>query len=264
VFSWIYDLPNWAMFALFAVMALAVCWGAVFLLRPVMDRLFGSDDHEQRNALLELVLTGTGLFYGLLLGLIAAATYTTYSEADDSVAREATSIAALYRDVSAYPEPLSGQLRGDIEAYVDNVITVAWPIQQRGDVPVEGVDKVNDLQRKLTGFQPATPGQEVLHAEAFRQFNTFVEHRRALLSSVSSSLPAALWGVLIAGALINLLLMSMLAVTRLAAHLAISGLFAVFIAMMIFLIAAMDNPFLGEFSVAPEPFELLQTTLFGR
>ncbi|WP_020672291.1 DUF4239 domain-containing protein [Amycolatopsis nigrescens] len=264
MFSWIYDLPNWAMFVLFVTVALAVCWGAVFLLRPVMDRLFGDDDHEQRNSLLELVLTGTGLFYGLLLGLIAAATYTTYSEASASVANEATTIAALYRDVSGYSEPLRSQLRGDLEGYVDYVIDVYWPMQQRGETSPEGVYRVDEIQRNLMKYEPATPGQEAVHGEAFSQLNSFTQARREMLNSVSGSLPSALWWVLVLGALINLILMSMLAVQRIAAHLLISGLFAVFVAMMIFLIAAMDNPFLGEFSVAPEPFELLRRDLFNR
>lgn len=264
MFSWLYDLPNWGMFLLFVAVALVVCWGSVLLLRPVMDRLFGAEDREQRNSLLDLVLSGTGLFYGLLLGLIAAATYTTYSEADASVASEATAVSALYRDVSAYPEPLRGQLRSDIENYVGTVINVAWPNQQRGETTAETTDLVDAIQRKMTTFEPVTPGQEILHAESYAQFNKFVEARRKVMNAVSASLPAALWWVLVGGALINLLLMSMLAVERLGPHLVISGLFAVFIAMMIFLIVAMDNPFLGEFSVTPAPFEQLQRTLFGR
>lgn len=131
MFSWLYDLPNWGMFLLFVVVALVVCWGSVFLLRPVMDRL----------------LSGTGLFYALLLGLIAAATYTTYSEAEAGVASEATAVSALYRDVSAYPEPLRSQLRGDVENYVDTLINVAWPNRQRGETTSETTDLVDSIQR---------------------------------------------------------------------------------------------------------------------
>ena len=47
---------------------------------------------------------------------------------------------------------------------------------------------------------------------------------------------------------------------KLAAHLVISGLFAIFVSMMIFLIASMDNPFRGEFSVQPDSWRALQTT----
>ena len=51
---------------------------------------------------------------------------------------------------------------------------------------------------------------------------------------------------------------------KLGAHLVISRLISVFVAMMIFLIASMDNPFRREFSVPPDAFARfrLQPTLF--
>jgi hypothetical protein len=266
VFYWIYDLPNGVVFLLFTVGALAVGWLAIFALRNVNRRLFGGGDvddaeaRDERNSMIELVLTGTGLFYGLLLGLIAAATYTTYSDTENAVNEEATSLAALYRDVSNYPEPMRGQLREEIKEYVRYVIDEAWPQQQNGEVPVGGIKRADAIQDLLAEFEPVKEGDKILHAEALSQFNKFVELRQHRLNSVESSLPAPLWWVLIAGAVINLALIAMLAVRRLVAHLVISGLFAVFVAMMIFLIASMDNPFRGEFSVQPDTFRSLQTT----
>ncbi|GLZ28764.1 hypothetical protein Lesp02_09540 [Lentzea sp. NBRC 105346] len=262
MFYWLYDLPNWLVFVLFTVAAVAIGWMFIFALRRVNARLFG-EDREERNGLVELVLTGTGLFYGLLLGLIAAATYTTYSDTENSVNSEATSVSALYRDVSNYPEPTRAQLRKDIEDYVRYVIDEAWPEQQKGEVPLGGRDRVTVLQNHLVAFEPVTEGDKILHAEALSQFNSFLVLRQQRINAVTTSLPAALWWVLILGALINLALISMLAVRKLAAHLVISGLFAVFVAMMIFLIVSMDNPFRGEFSVQPDAFVKLQTRLFG-
>ncbi|MGH8880477.1 MAG: hypothetical protein ACRD0P_24510, partial [Stackebrandtia sp.] len=63
MFYWIYDLPNWVVFVLFTVAAVAVGWLCVIGLRNVNERLFGSGG-DDRNGLIELVLTGTGLFYG--------------------------------------------------------------------------------------------------------------------------------------------------------------------------------------------------------
>jgi hypothetical protein len=264
MFYWIYDLPNGVVFLLFTVAALAVSWLAIFALRGVNAKLFGSDDdaRDERNSMIELVLTGTGLFYGLLLGLIAAATYTTYAETEGAVNAEATSLSALYRDVSNYPEPTRFQLQTDIKAYVGYVVDEAWPRQQDGEVPTGGIRRADTIQTHLVEFEPATEGDKIVHAEALSQFNEFVELRQHRLNSVESSLPAPLWWVLVVGAVINLALIAMLAVRRLVAHLVISGLFAVFVAMMIFLIASMDNPFRGEFSVQPDAFRALQTTFF--
>jgi hypothetical protein len=262
MFYWIYDLPNGVVFLLFTVAALAVSWLAIFALRGVNAKLFGDGDEarDERNSMVELVLTGTGLFYGLLLGLIAAATYTTYAETEGVVNDEATALTALYQDVSHYSEPTRGALREDIEEYVDFVVEQAWPQQENGEVPTGGAWRAAVIQSQLVKFEPATEGDEILHAETLTQFNKFLELRQHRLNAVESSLPAPLWWVLVAGAVINLALIAMLAVRRLVAHLVISGLFAIFAAMMIFLTASMDNPFRGEFSVQPDAFRALQAT----
>nr|CTQ98680.1 putative integral membrane protein [Kibdelosporangium sp. MJ126-NF4] len=261
---WIYDLPNWALFVLFTGAAIGLSWSAVFLLRPVMTRLFQREEPDQRNGLFDMVLSGTGLFYGLLLGLIAAATYSSYVEAEDTVNAEASVIATLHRDITGYPEPLRGQLHHDLESYVAWVIDEAWPQQRQGIEPTAGVARATAMLDRLIAFEPVTEGQKVVHAETFTQFNKFIDLRRQRLNDVAQGLPGPLWVVIGLGAAINLVLLSMLAVGRVAAHLLISGLFAVFVAMMIFLIASMDNPFRGEFSIAPTAFEKLQQNLFRR
>ncbi|OXM50357.1 hypothetical protein CFP71_28430 [Amycolatopsis thailandensis] len=262
MFLWVYDLPTWLLFTLIVVGSLVVAWSGVFALRPVAARLFG--DKDERNSMVELVLTGTGLFYGLLLGLISAATYTTFSDAQAAADTEAGVVAALYRDVSAYPEPIRGTMRAELETYVDYVINEAWPQQRLGIVPTDGIGKADALLKTMASFEPATPGQEAVHAEAFSQFNHFLEARRERLSAVTGGLPPALWWVLIAGAAINLVLIAMIDIDRVLGHLAVSGLFAVFVGMMIFLIAAMDNPFLGDYSVGPDAFEALRDQVLRR
>jgi len=44
---------------------------------------------------------------------------------------------------------------------------------------------------------------------------------------------------------------------KLLAHMLLGGMLAAYLGTMIFLIAAMDNPFRGEVSVSAEPFEAL-------
>ncbi|RJQ73768.1 DUF4239 domain-containing protein [Pseudonocardiaceae bacterium YIM PH 21723] len=265
MFTWIYDLPTWLMFLMFTGVSLIISWGGVLLLRPALAKIFHGEEKDTRNGLLELVLTGTGLFYGLLLGLVAAGCYTTYSQSCDLVNKEASAAASVYRDVTAYPEPLRGQLRGQVETYVHTVVDSEWPLQQAGDpIPRDKNRWATLIQARLAAYEPQTEGQKILHRQTLEDAKEFYQARRARLDAVDTGLPGALWWVILLGALINLILISMLSVNRLMAHLLISGLFAVFIAMMIFLIAAMDHPFLGEFSVDPEAFESLIVNVLGR
>jgi hypothetical protein len=70
-----------------------------------------------------------------------------------------------------------------------------------------------------------------------------------------------LWLVLTVGAVINLALIAMLGVKKMGAHLALSEIFAVFLSLMLFLIADLDHPFLGEFSILPDQFETIRNVV---
>ena len=50
-------------------------------------------------------------------------------------------------------------------------------------------------------------------------------------------------------------------VKRLSVHLLLAGLMALFVSQMVFMIVAMDKPYLGEVSVGSEAFQLVQRSL---
>lgn len=63
-----------------------------------------------------------------------------------------------------------------------------------------------------------------------------------------------MWYVVVIGAVINIGMLWLFDM-RLLSHLFLGGLLAFFLSMMILLIAALDNPFRGEFSVTFEALE---------
>ena len=255
--KWVYSLPDWQLLLLFAGVSLGMCWCLILLLRPLMERWF-SDDHESRNGVIDILVAGTGLFYGLLLGLIAVGAYTNYSNADDAVSREADAAGVLYRDVSNFPEPQRSELRAGISHYIEVVIDQEFPSAQRGKFLAAATPVATKIQNEIASFSPANFAGEALDSETFRQFSSFIDGRNHRLNQMTSSRPRTLWLVLIIGAVINLALIAMLGVKKMGAHLALSGLFAVFLSLMLFLIADLDHPFLGDFSISPEPFEMIR------
>jgi hypothetical protein len=112
------------------------------------------------------------------------------------------------------------------------------------------------FEEKLLEFEPQTRSEEILHAEALRQFNTFLENRRMRLFAVQAGIPAVMWYVLLVGAFVNMAMVWLFDM-KLITHLLLGGLLASYLGTMIFLIAAMDNPFRGEVSVDPDAFESL-------
>lgn len=261
MFYWIYDLPRWSVAALFAAAFVGLSWSGAIFICPPLGRFLGKQ--AGWNDIVGYFLSFFSVIYGLLLGLLAVAAYQNSSDVDKTVASEADSLAALYRDVSSYPEPTRAALQGLLREYTRYVIEEAWPLQRKGIIPAGGIERITDFQVRLTSFEPQTKGQEALHAEALHQFNNLLQHRRMRLYSVETGIPAFIWYTVAVGALINMLLVWMFAI-GIAAHIVLGGLIAFFTATMFCLIATMDNPYRGEIGISPEVFQLIYDGLMKK
>jgi Protein of unknown function (DUF4239) len=149
---WIYDIPTLAAVSLFDALFVGVCWLGIILFRPWIKRAVHRS--PGLNEIAGDFLQYFGVIYGLLLGLLAVATYQNLSDVDKVVASEASSLAALYRDVSAYPEPTRGELQDLLRDYTRYVIDEAWPLQAKGIVPSGGVKRVAAFQERLSCSNP--------------------------------------------------------------------------------------------------------------
>ncbi|MFY7969354.1 MAG: hypothetical protein ACOVNV_09700 [Pirellulaceae bacterium] len=254
MFYWIYDIPSPKLALLLAVGFALISWLGTIFVRPIL-RLFVRRRHDV-NDIVGYILSCFGVFYGLLLGLLAVASYQNFENVEGIVADEAASLSALVRDVTAYPEPERQNLLWLLRDYTRYVVKDAWPLQRRGIVPEGGNVRMVAFHERLLKFEPKTAGQEIIHAEALGQFNKYLEARRKRLFSVTTSIPAAMWYVVLVGAVMNIALVWLFDM-RLVSHLFLGGLLSAFMGMMIFLIASLDNPFRGELSISSEPFQAI-------
>jgi hypothetical protein len=258
-FFWIYDLPNWLLGLLTVLVVTGLSAAGLVAARPHVRRVCGPPPGH--NDLVSYYLGAFGVFYGLTIGLIAVASWQNLADLEGLVNREASALRVLDRDVRLYPEPARSGLHRRLVAYVDNVIEQEWPAQTRGETPESGSPLLDDFGQALAGFEPATAGQQALHAETLQALSRYVALRRERLFSVGTGLPAVVWWVVVLGAALNILLTYLFCVARLAVHLLLTLALAAFIALLVFLIAAMDHPFRGEFSVGPDAFVALRHLL---
>ncbi len=252
-FYWIYDLANWQLGLLIVLACVISSVAGLFLTRPLVRRLLGGSDRY--NDVVSWVFAGIGVFYGLALGLIAVGTWENFSGIDGQISKEAATIAALYNDLDGYPEPLRGKLEGDFRAYTKSIVEKDWPAHRIGEGNDEGTRKLHEFEDEVMAFDPKSEREKVIHAEVIRSLDEVVSARRLRLSSVTTGLPAALWHVVLIGAILNTGLMYLFWVENLTLHAILVGIFATFVALLIFLTAVMDNPFRGQFSVSPDSFQ---------
>ena len=241
-----------------ASLCLFAIGGLRLVRRRVLPRLrIHAQDSEFSGAMVQSVM----VFYGLSVALIAVSVFQTYSDVSKIISQEATAVAALYRDVSSYPEPIRSELQEELRDYTDYVIHQAWPLQQRGQVPPGGVEQMNRFQETLTQFEPATEGQKILHGETLRAYNEMIQARRLRLDAVHTGLPAVMWTLIVVGAFISLSACFFFKVEDARLQGIQVLLLAVFIGLVIFMIFSLDRPFRGELGLQPEPYQLIYDQL---
>src|SRR5262245_32152242 len=134
MFYWIYDIPALWVIILFEAVFVGACWLGTIMPRPSARSWLRQE--PRLNDMLAAFLQYFGVIYGLLLGLLAVATYQNCLDVEKSNANEASSLSALYRNVSASPEPSRTQLRNLLKELTRHLIDDAWPQQRKGIVPV--------------------------------------------------------------------------------------------------------------------------------
>lgn len=249
---WLYDMPTMGLAGLFAAVFVGFAWLGVLFIRPFFHLLLRRQ--PGLNDLVGVILSGHCAFFGLLLGLLAVAAFQNLADVEKTVNREAGFLRAIYRSVTDYPEPARSQTLPLIREYTRYVIQEAWPQQRRGIVSSDGVARMNAVQAKLFGFEPATKAQEMVHAQTLAQFAEMAQVRRARVQSVDAGVPSMMWYVVIVGALMTILLLWMLDM-KLIPHLLLSGVLVFFLSTVICLIFVMDKPFRGEISIGPNAYE---------
>lgn len=258
MFYWIYDYPSLYMGILFSFVFAALMWVSIGLFRRFLRSWF----HKERGAndMVSFAFSNFFVLYGLLLGLLAVAAYQNFTTVSDIVTKEASSLASLYRDLRGYPEPLRTRLQDELRDYTRYVIDQSWPQQQKGIVGNEGNHRITQFIDELVTFKPSDRREEIIHAEALRHVNDFLEIVRTRVGNVTVGIPTVMWWVVALGSIISIGLIAMMDM-ELNVHLILGSGLSAFLGSMIFLIAAMDNPFRGELSVGPEPLEAVYETL---
>jgi hypothetical protein len=256
---WAYSIPHWLlaliMVAGFVALSLA---GLVLVRRYIVPRI---RYHDGVNDAISGSVQSIGVFYGITVGLIAVAVWTSHSNAEDLTSMEASQIACVYRDAHAFPESVRTPLETSIYDYTVAVVEHEWPAQRKGVMPLDGVSFLNDFQSILMKFEPSTKGQEILQRETWSAFNQLVQCRRMRLAALEGKLAGIMWFVIWFGAAISIGIGYLFHLEDFKLHAILIGLMGAFLGIVVFLIAANDRPFTGAMGIGPDAYQLLLETV---
>ncbi|MER2509331.1 DUF4239 domain-containing protein [Amaricoccus sp.] len=252
--NFVYDIPTRDLAIYFALIAVGAVFLGILVLKPILRLLMGAP--PDLNEAVGYGTAGFSLFYGLLLGLLTVSAYQNNSEVKQAILSEATSLGALYADMSSYPEPIRSDMKAMMRDYLLFTVYRDWPAHRKGEFLNGGANRVNAMRQRLATFEPGSTGEEIVHAQTIAAFQGFAEARQGRLTGVITEIPNVLWYAVLVGAAINLLLLVMLRM-RPVMQFFLGSITAFFLAVILFVIVALDDPLRGNSGLGPEPLRLL-------
>ena len=252
--EFVYDIPLQQLAIYFALIAVAAMVVGILILKPILRLTMGAP--PDLNEAIGHGTAGFSLFYGLLLGLLTVAAYQNNAKVGEAILNEATTLGAVYGDMSSYPEPIRSDMKAMMRDYTLFTIHRDWPAHRQGEFLNGGSNRSNAMRQRLASFEPETAGQEVVHAETLSGFQGFAQARQQRLTGVITEIPDVLWYAVLVGAAINVVLIVMLRMRPLQQFF-LGTITAFFLGVILFVIVALDDPLRGESGLDPGPLQLL-------
>lgn len=251
----IYSMPNWVFGVVITALVVAYSVGGLLLVHRVVPATRRRSHNDVAAAVSSLV----GVVFAVLMAFVAIAVWQQFDQAESTVMHEAAAAGDVWRQALGYPEPLKATVRDGMKKYVDAVIKEEWPLQIAGkmDLRKDARQVLESTHAAMLLFEPKTIGQQIVHAEQLKDMNTLLDQRRIRLHAADVGISGMLWVVILVGCALTIALIWFFGTESLGAHIAMTLVLALSIALVLFLIASMDYPFRGETSVSADAFELV-------
>ncbi len=252
------SLPIWVAGGLISGTAI----GVAGLIELLIRWLIPSRVREAHTMVAASMFNVVGTTYSVLLAFVAMLAWNGYDRAGAVTDNEASLILVVYQLAEGLSNPEMAAMQADTVSYGQHVVGVEWPAQAKGTAVMETDLSLSRLIRTALHFHPGTIAEGSFQTLLLEELTRLGNARRERLLIQRTPLPPVVWFVLLAGGGITVAFSSFLASQNLAMHLAMSSLLALSGALVLLLIVALSNPFRGEFSISPQPFEhvLVQMT----
>ena len=147
------------------------------------------------------------------------------------------------------------RFRGLVRDYLDFVVRDEWPALSRNARSPRTELASQTLAEEIVTFEPVTPNEIALKTTVVDRANAFEDARRLRILTGEHGLDPVTWLVVLIGGLMTLAFSFFFRVDSLKAHLTLSMLASGMIAVVVFLIVALDHPLWGKVSARPDALQ---------
>jgi hypothetical protein len=216
----------------------------------IFHRYVSIDVRRAHNDVAGFIISVVGVIYAVLLAFIAVAVWADFNKAEGIVEREASLAGDIFVDALNTPDPVGGEIRQHLRDYVELVVQDEWPALKAGKISLRAQAALRKLHEAV--FRSADRGP--VFQEILGRLNSLYDARRQRLFEANQGMQSVAWFVVIVGGVLTVGFTYFFGAPSRGLHLAMTGVLAASIALVIILIIAFDYPFRGGTSITSDPF----------
>lgn len=248
--DWLHNLPIvWMTIVVFGITYLITA--AIFALVTFLAK---GDRRLAFKSISPGMLSPLGVVFGLFVVFTAAQVWNDNERANTAVDREASALRDVAILAATFPGEQELRLRMLIRRYIEQAVHQEWPMMAKGTATLRFTPAplAEALQATLA-LAVNSEGQKAAQSGIAAAIETAFDARRQRIIISQSRVNSVKWLCLFVQAACALVVIAMIHCDNRITSAFAMGLFATGVAASVLLIAAHDQPFVGEISVKPEP-----------
>lgn len=247
---WLLQIPAPLLGFLWVVVIVGISVGGLLVFRKAVShtRL------ENANAVSGTMFQLAGVLYAVLVAFVVVVVWEQFSDAEDASGMEASAIADLLRDSAALPPESRTAVQNSLLAYTRHVIDDEFPRMHRGETIEEQSDELITVWETYLTVQPETRNEIAFFDHAIVRLNDLSADRKMRVSTGEAAVPGELWVLLVGGGGVVMAFTFLFGTRDLAVHAISVGLTAALLAFVMYLIFALEHPYVGALSVQPTAY----------
>ena len=209
---------------------------------------------QQHKDVAGFIISVLGAVYGVLLGFIVITVWGQYEEAREYISGETNQMADLVQISMGFSEPIPERVKQSMLKYGQLVIDSEWAGLAQGQSSSEAQRALDHIWKIYREIEPKDSRQSALLTEGLTRLAQLSDFRRGRIHASRSEVPGVVWVVLFLGAMITIFYTYLFGVERIIAQGIMTAALSLEIALILFLVFVLDNPFRGDFKLTAEPY----------
>jgi hypothetical protein len=224
----------------------------------LVQRLVSAGLRQEHNDVAGFIYAVLGVAYAVLLAFVVIAVWEQYQAARDTADREASELAEIYWLANQLPESEGHQVQELAQSYARVVVEEEWPLMEDGQCSPQAWALMDEIRQRMGEFEASTSTEQVLQDQGLSRVHDLADARMLRLLETHEDIPTILWVVLLSGGVITMGFTYLFGLESTWAHSLMVGALAAVIALVLFTIYSLDNPFAGDVRLDPEALELMR------